>query len=89
MDRLVLLQFRESTITSDVGLLPRRDLEDAFGLTDGVGIRSPTRRCAEIGGMSDKARDLFIGINGSTRNTYSSEPTSLWYDFALLLRPPW
>jgi hypothetical protein len=51
-DRRLPLQFRGSAITSDAGLLPYRELDDAVGLTD-TG--------------ADTLADTFTGKNGRHR----------------------
>src|SRR5258708_30798735 len=48
-DRRLMLQFRGSAITSDAGLLPYRELDDAVGLTDTAAITLADARTGKNG----------------------------------------
>src|SRR5260370_25844409 len=48
-DHRLLLQFRGSAITSDAGLLPYRELDDAVGLTDTAAITLADARTGKNG----------------------------------------
>ena len=51
-DRRLMLQFRCSVVTSDVGLLTYRDLDDALGLSDwpGRGLRPARTATTRLSG---------------------------------------
>ncbi len=48
-DRRLMLEFRGSVITSDVGMLPYRELDDAVGLTDTAAERLADARTGKNG----------------------------------------
>jgi Transposase DDE domain group 1 len=55
-DRRLMLQFRGSVITSDAGLLPYRELDDAVGLTDtGADVLADAR-------TGRNGRHLLVGL---------------------------
>ena len=55
-DRRLMLQFRGSVITSDAGLLPYRELDDAMGLSDtGADVLADAR-------TGKNGRHLLVGL---------------------------
>ena len=66
-DRRLLLQFRGSTITSDAGLLPYRELDDAIDLTDTGAERLADARTGKNGRHRLAGSAAPIGVRAAGR----------------------